>query len=85
MEHLILLDYLIVFLRDISKLSANSIQLRKKNLLAIAKYFCGSVFTRPYRPGHNEKVNTFTVMEINNLNLISGYAALVSVLSIEMA
>lgn len=57
-EHLILIDYIMLFIRKMVLLSTNTNRQRKSDVLTIAKYLCGSLFMRPYRPGHKEMVST---------------------------
>ncbi|CAH1183435.1 unnamed protein product [Phaedon cochleariae] len=55
-EHFLLLTTLVNFIR---KIAFRFGVLHKHNFVCLAKYYCGSVFIRPYRPGHRDDRKVF--------------------------
>lgn len=55
-EHFLLLHVLINFIRKLSQTAITNSRLNKEKLLTLINFYCGAMFIRPYRPGHEREV-----------------------------
>nr|XP_023025401.1 uncharacterized protein LOC111513424 isoform X1 [Leptinotarsa decemlineata] len=53
-QHLLLFSVLIIFFLKVSQRLVKPYGLNRQTLLSLLQYYCGSIFTRPYRPGYGE-------------------------------